>query len=50
MGSESRQVEGVRSKVIEPGLVLSSASESVDEALFSSGGGLNGLLTFTVAE
>lgn len=50
MGSESRQVQGVRSKVIEPGLVLPSASESGDEAFFSSGGGLYGLLTFTVAE
>lgn len=50
MGSESRQVQGVRSKVIEPGLVLPSASESGDEVFFSSGGGLYGLITFTVAE
>lgn len=50
MGSESRQVQGVRSKVIEPGLVLASVSESGDEAFFASGGGLYGLLTCTVAE
>lgn len=50
MGSESRQVQGVRSKVIEPRLVLASASESGDAAFFSSGGGLYGLLTCTVAE
>lgn len=52
MGSESRQVQGVRSKVIEPRLVLASASESGDEAFFSSGGGLWWwcMLTCTVAE
>lgn len=39
----------MRSKVIEAGLVLAGASESGDEAFFSSGGVVYGLLTFTAA-